>query len=268
MSTTPELLVVVPYHNRQETIQRTTDSILSQTFDNLQLLIIDDASDVPAREVVDPDPRIRFFDLRRNCGRYFIDAVASRANPYTYYSPHDSDDVSVPERLAILKARMDCGDLDAVYNLEHRVNLDGTERTIPAETFHAPVERERMVSRAPHTALYRNEVLRSTGGYHPGYRVGYDTLLTNVLKMVARTDIVEEPLYIRHKMEDSLTESPDTGLKSPYRARVRGRLACLYRQCFDNQDQTRSIIENSIAQRTRARMICEIIRLKQEMGWS
>ena len=130
MSTDPELLVVVPYHNRQDTIQRTVDSILSQTYGDLQLLIVDDASDIPAREVVDPDPRIRFFDMRRNCGRYFVDAVASRANPYAYYMPHDSDDVSVPERVQVLKARMDGDGLDAVYNLVHRVNLDGPESRI------------------------------------------------------------------------------------------------------------------------------------------
>lgn len=268
LSTNPELLVVVPYYNRQDTIKRAATSILSQTCDNLQLLIIDDASDVPARDVVDPDPQIRFFEMRRNCGRYFIDAVASRANPYLYYMPHDSDDESVPERVEVLKDKMYCGDLDAVFNMEHRLNLDGTERTMPAGPFYVPIDREKLVHRAHHSALYRNEVLLRTGGYHPGFRVSYDTFMVNMLKMVARTDIVEEPLYVRHRMEDSLTVSPETGLKSPYRARVRTRLASLFRQCFDCPDQTKSIIEDSIAQRTRARMICEIIRLKKEMGWA
>lgn len=268
MSTNPELLVVVPYYNRQETIQRTANSILSQTVDNLQLLIIDDASDVPAKDVVDPDPMIRFFEMKRNSGRYFIDAVASRASPYPYYMPHDSDDVSVPERVEILRDRMGCGDLDAVFNLEHRVNLDGTEKTRPVGPFRAPIDREKLVHRAHHSALYRNEILLSTGGYHPGFRVSYDTFMVNVLKMVARTDIVEEPLYIRHKTEDSLTGSPATGLNSPYRARVRGRLAGLFRQCFDSPDQTKPIIENSIAKKTRAQMNSEIKRLKKEMGWS
>jgi hypothetical protein len=268
LNTNPELLVVVPYHNRQDTIKRAVNSILSQTCDNLQLLIVDDASDIPARDAVDPDPRIRFFEMRRNVGRYFIDAVASRANPYKLYMPHDSDDESVPERLELLKKRMHCEELDAVFNLEHRINLNGTEKTLPAGPFYAPFDREKMIHRAHHSALYKNEILLSTGGYHPGFRVSYDTFLVNVLKMATKIGIVQEPLYIRHRMEDSLTMSPETGLKSPYRACVRRRLTSLYIQCLDNPDQTKSIIETSIAQRTNAQMISEIKRLKKEMKWS
>ncbi len=267
MNTNPELLVVVPYHNRQDTIQRTVDSILSQTYGNLQLLVVDDASETPARDVVQPDPNIRFFDMRRNQGTYFINAVASRANPYRLYTPHDSDDVSVPERVEMLKAKMDSAGLDVVYNLVHRVNLDGTEITMPAAPFHEPISRENMVHRAPHLALYKNDVLRNTGGYHPGFRVGYDTFMINVLKMVAKTGIVEEPLYIVHKTADSLTLSPATGADSAYRARVIGRLVSLYGRCFDSPGQTKSIIEGSIYQKTRCRMIAEIRRLKKEMKW-
>src|SRR5260221_12145161 len=125
-----------------------------------------------------------------------------------------------------------------------------------------------MIQYTLYSALYKNEVLFSSGGYHTGFRVSYDTVVINMLKMVARTDIVEEPLYIRHRMEDSLTMSPVTGLRSAYRARVRGRLTCLYLRCLDDPSQTKSIIENSIAQKTRAQMISEIKRLKREMGWS
>jgi hypothetical protein len=229
---------------------------------------MDDASDVPARDVVTSDPRIKFFEMEENVGRYFIDAVASRANPYRYYMPHDSDDESVPERVEILKDRMDsCDDLDAVFNLEHRVGLDGTRTTMPLGSFHTPFSRERMTHRAHHSALYKNEVLLSTGGYHPGFRVSYDTFMVNVLKMTAKIDIVEAPLYIRYKMEDSLTVSPTTGLDSPYRAQVREQLMVLYRECLDCPSQAKTIIEGSIAQKTRARMISEIIRLKKEMNW-
>lgn len=263
----PELLVVVPYHNRQDTIQRTANSILSQTCENFMLLIIDDASDVPAREAVDPDPRIKFFVTEQNVGRYFIDAVASRANPYRYYMPHDSDDVSVPQRLELLKERMHSDDLDAVFNLEHRVNLDGTEMIMPSESFHAPVSRK-MLHRAHHSALYRTDALLRTGGYHPGFRVSYDTFVINMLKIAAKTGMVEEPLYVRHKTADSLTVSPETGIGTPYRARVRKRLASLYMRCLDSPDQTKSIIEGSIAKKTKAQMNSEIIRLKREMSWA
>ncbi|MDL2342386.1 MAG: glycosyltransferase family 2 protein [Patescibacteria group bacterium] len=266
--TPPELLVVVPYYNRQETIQRTVNSILSQTHDNFQLLIVDDASEVPARDVVNPDPRIRFFKMKQNSGRYFIDAVATRANPYPYYMPHDSDDESVPDRLAVLKQRMGHGDVDVVYNLEHRIELDGNQQTMPVAPFFIPLQRSKLVHRAHHSALYKNEILLSSGGYHPGFRVSYDTFMINVLKLVAKTDIIAEPLYVRHKMEESLTGSVETGLKSPYRARVRERLAQLFYQCYDRPDQTQAIIEGSIAQKTKAQMNCEIVRLRKEMNWS
>lgn len=263
----PDLLVVIPYYNRPETIQRAVSSVLSQTSGNLRLLIVDDASDVPARDVVAPDSQLRFFRMKQNVGRYFIDAVGSRANPYPFYMPHDSDDESVPDRVSILKERMDHGDVDVVYNLEHRIQLDGTEKTMPAEPFYLPLDREKMVHRAHHSALYRSPVLLETAGYHPGYRVGYDTFLINALKIAARTEMVPAPLYIRHKTEVSLTESPETGHDSPHRLRTRQVLRKLFHRCFDNPADTNAIIERSIPHKTKSRMNSEIRRMKEEIDW-
>lgn len=268
LKTNPELLVVIPYYNRQDTIKRAVNSVLSQTHENLQLLIVDDASDVPARDVIEPDPRIKFFDMKRNVGRYFIDAVASRANPFTYYMPHDSDDESVPHRLGVLKDKMHTESLDAVFNLERRVDFDGTEIVMPADPFHEPLHNERMIHRVHHSALYNNEALLNSGGYHPGFRTTYDTFVVNALKMVAKIGIVEEPLYIRHKTENSLTTSVETGYASPYRKRTKNKLTAMYLRCLDDPTQTKTIIEDSIAQKPRARMNAEIRRMKNEMGWS
>jgi len=89
-----------------------------------------------------------------------------------------------------------------------------------------------------------------------------------MLKMIARTTMIEEPLYVRHKMQESLTVSPETGIGTPYRAQARARLAELFRRCYDSPTETKTLIEGSIAEPTKALMDSEIERLKSEMRWS
>lgn len=266
--TNPELLVVIPYYNRPDTIKRAVDSVLAQTWDNFELLVVDDASDKPPIDVLGQDSRIRYFELRKNMGRYFIDAVASRANPYRYYMPHDSDDASEPERFERLVNRIEETDADVVYNLERKIELDGRDYVRSAEHFHAPIG-AKMLYRTHHSGIYKTDSLRKTGGYHPGFRVSYDMFLMNSLIGTGqRVGIVEEPLYVRYRTEDSLTVAPAMGEHSLYRERVERELHQLYSDCLREPERVREIIEGSISPEHKAAMDAEIWRLRKELGWS
>ena len=66
MATTPDVSVIVPTHNRAHLVAEAVDSVLAQTFGNLEVIVIDDGSTDNTLEVLQTfsDSRIRV--IRQN----------------------------------------------------------------------------------------------------------------------------------------------------------------------------------------------------------
>ena len=91
----------------------------------------------------------------------------------------------------------------------------------------------RLEHRANHHGLFRSEALRSIGGYFAGFRIGYDTLIINLLSMVGRISYVDRPLYHRLIRSGSLTNSRTVGLGTRARSQVTRQLAAIYGEAFE-----------------------------------
>jgi len=98
----PKVSVVIPVYNREKYVAVAIDSILSQTFSDFELLVVDDGSTDRTIDVVlsYSDPRIRL--VRNNANR----GVATTRNKGIqlargeYLAFLDSDDWAYPKRLA------------------------------------------------------------------------------------------------------------------------------------------------------------------------
>lgn len=93
--------VFMPVYNRSEYIKECMDSILSQTFSDFELLIVDDGSTDDTCEIILSynDPRIRLIKNRHD----FIESsniLLSEARG-KYMARMDSDDIMMPDRLRI-----------------------------------------------------------------------------------------------------------------------------------------------------------------------
>jgi len=62
--------VVIPAYNRENTILRAINSVLGQSYKNIEVLVIDDCSKDHTKAVVDDitDPRVRYYKLDKNSG--------------------------------------------------------------------------------------------------------------------------------------------------------------------------------------------------------
>jgi glycosyltransferase involved in cell wall biosynthesis len=212
------ILVSLPYWNAPaELLDKAIGSILSQTFTDLRLVVIGDGCEPPISGVV--DDRLEVFVLPENRGRYFADAVAQAANPFEWWSPHDADDWSEDRRFADLWRRRAPG---AVWSA---VETDGSIHTLPRALNDLT---PRLKQTGYHIGLYSAERIALTGGYHPGYRVGYDTLFNALIRMTGDVSFSPHPYYHRHKWEGSLTKAKRTGRGSAMRNEAVAKLIHLY----------------------------------------
>ncbi len=111
----PRLSVVLPVYNAVRTVRRAVESVLRQTMDDLELIVVDDGSTDGSLEAVRAvaDERVRVVE-RPHAG------VAAAANAGTaearaaFVARMDADDVSHPERFERQVALLEEKGLDAV----------------------------------------------------------------------------------------------------------------------------------------------------------
>lgn len=224
-----------------ELVARAVACVLDQTHTDLTLVLIGDGVDPP--RIPDYDERLVVFRLDRNRGRYYADAVAAAACTSEWFTIHDDDDTSDPDRYERLLAA--AGDADVVAGAILDVAVDGRRRILRSNITPSPVRLNHFWHLS---ALYRAEAIR--GMIHPGFRVGYDSLLSSLLAWTCEVVRHPEPLYRRIQRDASLTRHPDTGIGSLYRRAEVDRLVGLLRQGhhaasrrrFGQQDRIREIL--------------------------
>ena len=113
--TCPRLIsVILPVYNGAAYLREAIESVLSQTFESFELIVINDGSKDESASIIEAydDPRIRYL-YQENRG---LAATLNRAIELSrgeFIARQDQDDVSLPERLekqvAFLRAHPECG---------------------------------------------------------------------------------------------------------------------------------------------------------------
>jgi len=242
------IVACIPYYNCRQYLRRAVTGLLSQTHRNLVVVVVNDGDpQAPWDLLADiADARLVRFNLAANRGPYFANAVVLNATSAPFFLVQDADDWSNPARAASLLDRLESDGSDFAVSAQLHFVGHGSDRRITAvrwaaSTADAMPRKRFTVSRAlgpefayraPHHGLFRSEALRRVGGYYGGFRVGYDTILTNFILMTGRISHVARPLYYRQVRPESLTHSPVTGNGSSFAASSQRAIVSLYRHCF------------------------------------
>ncbi len=99
----PLVSVVLPTFNRSQTIKKAIVSVLRQSLDDFELIVVDDASTDDTENLVAgiSDPRIRYHRLRTNAGAGGARNAGIDMARADYIAFQDSDDVWRPEKLKV-----------------------------------------------------------------------------------------------------------------------------------------------------------------------
>lgn len=99
----PKVSVILPAYNAAEGIQVAIESILQQTYQNIELLIVDDCSTDDTLKVIQTyakkDDRIRWFQTPKNSGPYVARNIGLKHATGKYVTVNDADDWSHAEKL-------------------------------------------------------------------------------------------------------------------------------------------------------------------------
>jgi glycosyltransferase involved in cell wall biosynthesis len=98
---TPKVTVLMPVYNAERFLREAIDSILIQTFEDFEFIIIDDGSTDGSKDIVRSyiDPRIRFFENEINLGISETLNKGIKLAACEMIARMDADDVSYPHRL-------------------------------------------------------------------------------------------------------------------------------------------------------------------------
>lgn len=101
MSSEPVVSIAVPCHNEARLLRWALASVLAQSYDRWECIVVDDGSVDQPIEVVDTlgDPRIQLIRLDRNLGRAVARQAALDAATGAYLTTLDADDWLYPEKL-------------------------------------------------------------------------------------------------------------------------------------------------------------------------
>jgi len=131
----PRVSVILPTHNRARTLPRALQSVLSQTYQDFETIVVDDASTDDTAGALAPflNERVRCLRLKTNRGAAAARNAGVREAAGEFLAFQDSDDEWLPDKLAVQIAAMEKHpDVCVVYGDMERVLASGETQPFPA----------------------------------------------------------------------------------------------------------------------------------------
>ena len=130
----PEISVIGPVYRAEAFLRKCTESILTQSFQDLELLLIDDGSPDESGALCDQiaqtDSRVRVFH-KENGGVSSARNLGMDQAKGTYLAFADSDDWLAPDALKTMYEALKAAGADTAGGAHYRVEVDGRQETEP-----------------------------------------------------------------------------------------------------------------------------------------
>ena len=191
--------VIMSCYNSQQTVGRAIESILNQTFENIELLICDDSSIDNTYETItkykDLDKRVKVYKNIKNLGlTKTLNFLIEKADG-ALIARQDDDDISLSERLKTQVNILKEENLDFITT---RAKVLGSKKLIPGLSFNLPNSLV-MNFKNPFihgTLLIDKEVLSSVGNYDERFYYAQDyKLFSDLLSRGYKYATLKTPLY-------------------------------------------------------------------------
>ena len=190
---------IMSTYNSEDTVSKSIESMLNQTYQNIEILIVDDCSNDNTYEICENYSRtnknIFLFRNNKNIGLTKSLNKLLNHSKGTYIARQDADDTSMPERIQKQFEFIESNKLDGC---SARSNIIGHRRVIPGLSYFFPIKLI-MKYKNPfiHGTLFiKKSVLSALGGYDERFIFSQDyKLMSDILEKGYRVSIIKTPLY-------------------------------------------------------------------------
>ena len=223
----PKISVLIPAYNDEKYIARCLDSVIGQTFPDIEIIIVNDGSTDGTASIIaeyaSRDSRIRVINHPENCGLMWVRKTCVEASTGDYLMFVDSDDAVKPEACEKLySAAISTGADLVVAGFEH-CKMDG--RRIPftgklsygeSSYGYAKSMLENEMKRYLWSKLYERRLfLEDPPEYFKHFNLGEDQVLSyQIARNVRSVVCIPDLLYEYYENKASLSNANLTDQKS------------------------------------------------------
>lgn len=197
--------VIIPLYNKERHIEETIQTVLDQTFQQFEIIIVDDGSTDNGAVIVskiDSD-KIKFVKQKNQGVSVARNRGAEEAN-YNYLVFLDADDGLMPEYLAEIKSLIEEFPDAGIYATNLYIHKRWTGEFIPKKKSFLP-EKSIVENYFYHLAkgrsiigcvsTIRKDVFLDSDGYKEGMTIGEDTHLHTRIMLEEKLSYLNKPLY-------------------------------------------------------------------------
>lgn len=215
--------VLMPAYNAEKYIAQAIESILGQTFDDFEFIILNDCSKDRTEEIILSynDPRIVYLKNEQNLGVAVTLNNGLAAATGKYIARMDADDISLPERLEKQVAHLEANEDIAVLGTNVELfNENGTISTGWSATDSEQMKVDLLFAcgLAHPSVMMRTEVIRELGGYDVEFNGLEDYELW--CRVLQKSKVAMLPdILLRYRIHGSqVTQNPSLRYRELYRA--------------------------------------------------
>ena len=215
----PEVTVVMPVFNAGEYLRAAIESILQQTFADLELIIINDASTDGSGSIINDhkDSRIKNLVNNQHVGPGESRNRAIRIANGSFIALMDADDISEPRRLesqiAFLKANRDTGLLATWGTVIDQEGNPGKQVKVPQNSF---LLRWRLLlnNKLIHSSvMFPAQILKDLGGYDRAFPYAEDYELYSRIILDHQVAVIPDLLVRWRRHEKGLSSMQSENLE-------------------------------------------------------
>lgn len=206
----PLVTVIIPAYNAEQTIHVALNSLLKQTWRNLEILVSDDFSTDATKQVIreftKKDYRVRLIESNTNAGPYVARNLALKKARGEFVTVNDADDWSHPEKIQIQVE-------DLIQHPSVVANTTQLARVFSDLTFYRRGNYGTYLIKNYSSLMFRRDLVMDELGFWDSVRFGADAdLIERIQKTFGVKNIKCGPVFFAKQTTNSLTGNNDFGV--------------------------------------------------------